>query len=235
MSSNRDLNSLSVEDHASAERAQTLRVIETTRVIAIVRADTQQAAIANAKTLIKYGIKVLEVSLTTPSALDAIEELTELSPSTLVGAGTVLSAKDVERVVRSGARFVLSPVVDPAVINLAREQMIPVIPGAATPTEVLTGIRLGADAIKLFPATSLGTGHLRALREVFPGSRFVPTGGINPQDAAAWLRAGAWALGIGRGAMGVSGADTENAVRLLLAAAGYARSHEPQVPGDQAS
>lgn len=141
------------------------------------------------------GIEMLEVTLDTPGALDAVRRAAEAG--TFIGAGTVLTSDEVRRAAEAGARFVVSPAVIPEVIATALALGVTPVPGAFSPTEVQLARSLGAGTIKLFPASTGGPAHLRALRGPFGGVRFVPTGGIGIDDIAAYLAAGAACIGMG--------------------------------------
>jgi 2-dehydro-3-deoxyphosphogluconate aldolase/(4S)-4-hydroxy-2-oxoglutarate aldolase len=164
-------------------------------ILAIVRfhdhADLDPALMA----LTAGGVEMLEVTLDTPGALDAVRRASEAG--TFVGAGTVLTSEDVRRSADAGARFVVSPAVIPEVVATALDLGLAPIPGAFSPTEVQLARSLGAATIKVFPASTGGPAHLRALRGPFAGVRFVPTGGIGIDDIGAYLAAGAACVGMG--------------------------------------
>ncbi len=171
--------------------------IRDSRVIAIVRTSGRRAAVDAARAVLDGGLPVVEVALTTPDAVGAIGELAAVDDGRLVGAGTVLTAEDAAAVIDAGARFLVSPAVVAAVIDAGHAADVPVVPGALTPTEIVSATDAGADLVKLFPAATVGIGHLRALRAALPDVGLVPTGGVTVADAAAWLDAGAVAVGVG--------------------------------------
>jgi 2-dehydro-3-deoxyphosphogluconate aldolase/(4S)-4-hydroxy-2-oxoglutarate aldolase len=172
--------------------------LATTRVMAILRAENASRAEAVVDVLLEHGIRSLELTLTTAGALDVVARLAARVPEgTDVGVGTVLTADGVDRAVDAGARFVVSPSVDVAVIEAAARHGIASYPGAFTPTEISTAWNAGATAVKLFPAGSLGPAYLRAVRAPLPDVPVVPTGGVAVDDAGAWLAAGAVAVGVG--------------------------------------
>lgn len=167
------------------------------RVVAIVRAGDAGAAIATARVLFDAGIALVEVSLTTPNALSAIDELArQARPDSRVGAGTVLTAADAAAAADAGASFVVTPAVTES-IAAAVKLGLPVLAGAQTPTEVLAAMGAGASAVKLFPASFGGPGYLKALREPFPTIPFIPVGGVDLAAAREYLRLGAVAVGVG--------------------------------------
>jgi Entner-Doudoroff aldolase len=143
---------------------------------------------------VEGGFRILEVTLTTPHALGLIEEFAS-RPGLTVGAGTVLSAEQAQACVTAGARFLVSPVADESVIRRAHELGAAAIPGTHTPTEMLQAHRVGAPLLKLFPAPAGGPAYLRSVLAPLPFLRIVPTNGVDEQNAADWLRAGAWAVG----------------------------------------
>jgi 2-dehydro-3-deoxyphosphogluconate aldolase / (4S)-4-hydroxy-2-oxoglutarate aldolase len=178
-------------------RWTTCAAIAETRCIGIVRASSSKEAISAGEALAEAGIKVIEVAYTTPDAATAIASLCSAYPAATVGAGTVLDIGSAYTAVNAGARFLVSPVVAEEVLRAGHRYGVAVIPGACTPTEIQTAMELGADAVKLFPASAFGTGYLRAIATVLPYVPFVPTGGITAENARSWLEAGALAVGIG--------------------------------------
>jgi len=143
----------------------------------------------------------VEVSMTTPQALDAVAALAHASDpgATLIGAGTVLGADNARDAVAAGARMLVSPILEQEVIEVAREHDVAVVPGCHTPTEMVHALRWGATAVKIFPAHTWTPAALRGLLEALPDLPCVPTGGVSPETAADWISAGALAVGIGSG------------------------------------
>lgn len=168
------------------------------RVLAIVRAGSAEEATATARTLLDAGITSLEISFTTPGAAGALAALRrEAGEGTVLGAGTVLDAATARSALDAGARFLVCPSLEPEVIQAGHRYGVPVFAGVATPTEAVRALELGADALKLFPAASLGIDWLRELRGPLPQAPLVPTGGITPERAPEWIAAGAVACGMG--------------------------------------
>ncbi|MEU2113965.1 bifunctional 4-hydroxy-2-oxoglutarate aldolase/2-dehydro-3-deoxy-phosphogluconate aldolase [Streptomyces sp. NPDC019507] len=164
-------------------------------LLAIVRGSDPDAALTTVLTLADEGIDIVEVSLTGRDALDVIARArAALGPDAPLGAGTILTADDARAARRAGAAFLVTPAVSDGIAT-GRELGLPVLAGVMTPTDVLQALRLGADALKLFPAG--GPGHLRDLRGPFPDLPFVPVGGVDARAAAGYLRAGATAVGVG--------------------------------------
>lgn len=168
------------------------------QMIAILRGLTPARAAETATALVIAGFRSIEVPLNSPDPLESIGRLAAAYRDCLVGAGTVLSVAEVDQVHAVGGRLVVAPNCDAAVIRRALELGMRVLPGVATPTEAFAAIRAGATELKLFPASSYGPGHLRALKSVLPGHvRMYPVGGIGPDQLASWLEAGADGFGFG--------------------------------------
>ncbi|PWU55880.1 aldolase [Micromonospora sp. S4605] len=179
------------------------------RILAVIRGTDTAGAIAAGTALLEEGVRLVEVALTTPDAPRAIEALRAAAPAgSLVGAGTVLTAADVADVVAAGAQFVVTPAVVESIAEAARRG-VPVAAGAFTPTEAYTAMRMGASAIKLFPASVGGPAYLKAVRDPFPDIPFVAVGGVGLADVPGYFRAGAIAVGLGGPLVGdaASGGD----------------------------
>jgi 2-dehydro-3-deoxyphosphogluconate aldolase/(4S)-4-hydroxy-2-oxoglutarate aldolase len=162
-----------------------------------IRQDDADRARAGCLAAVAGGLRTLEITLTTPGALELIAEFAPRE-DLLVGAGTVLAAADVERVAEAGGRFALSPVFDPAMLDAARAHDLLAIPGAATPTEILAAWRAGAPIVKFFPSGPLGgPAALRAIRGPLPHIPLLPTSGPTIETMPAWFAAGATAVGVG--------------------------------------
>ncbi|ETK37010.1 bifunctional 4-hydroxy-2-oxoglutarate aldolase/2-dehydro-3-deoxy-phosphogluconate aldolase [Microbispora sp. ATCC PTA-5024] len=174
-----------------------LETLAERRLLAIVRGADPEAALRAVTTLAEEGVDLVEVSLVTPDALSVIARARrELGDAALLGAGTVLTADDARRAADAGAAYLVTPAVSEAVAA-GHALGLPVLAGALTPTEVVAALAAGATAVKLFPASLGGVPYLRALRDPFPAVPFVPVGGVSAEDAVAYLRAGAVAVGVG--------------------------------------
>jgi 2-dehydro-3-deoxyphosphogluconate aldolase / (4S)-4-hydroxy-2-oxoglutarate aldolase len=200
------------------ERWTTCAAIASARCIAIVRAGSAAEAVEAGKALAAGGLSVVEVAYTTPGASSAIAELRSACPAAIVGAGTVLDSAAAFAAVGAGAQFLVSPLVAEDVLRAGHRYGVPVLPGAATPTEIGSAMELGADAVKLFPAGSLGIDYLRSIASAMPQVPFVPTGGVTIESAREWLDAGAMAVGVGGGlTRGDPARITERATQLAAA------------------
>lgn len=181
----------------SAADEDLLSALRERRVLAIIRGTDPGACVRTAMALIEEGVSLLEVSLTSVEALDVLERVTsEAGGQARIGAGTVLTPDDAHRARDAGATFVVTPALGAGVAT-AVSLGLPVLAGAMTPTEVLAAVDAGAAAVKLFPAEFLGPAYVKALRGPFPEVGVVPVGGVGLQEAAAYLRAGAVAVGAG--------------------------------------
>lgn len=170
------------------------------RIFAVLRAPDSTHLVDVALVLQEEGIGCIEVTLTTGGALESIQALrSRLDNGTCaLGAGSVLSVNDLEAAHSAGATYTLAPSLDLEVLTRAHHLGIPHLPGAATPTEVLTAWQAGAAAVKVFPAAQLGgPGYLKALRGPLPHVKLIPTGGVGAEEIAPYLRAGAVAVGVG--------------------------------------
>ncbi|MFC8093427.1 bifunctional 4-hydroxy-2-oxoglutarate aldolase/2-dehydro-3-deoxy-phosphogluconate aldolase [Streptomyces sp. NPDC057301] len=188
------------------------------RMLAIVRADGPDQALRCIRTLVDAGVTALEVSLTTPGALDAITRArSQLPPSVLLGAGTVLTADQADAASTAGAGFVVTPGVTHGARRAAATGT-PLLCGALTPTEVITALDLGASAVKVFPAGLHGPGYVRELRAPLPEAPLVAVGGVDAATASAYLAAGAVAVGIGSPLLGSAGSSGTQQAQDELAA-----------------
>jgi len=169
-----------------------------TEMVAILRGLSPQHAPEVGAALVAAGFRVIEVPLNSPQPLESVKLLAAAHRDCLVGAGTVLTAAEVDRVHGAGGRLVVAPNCSPPVIRRALELGMRVLPGIATATEAFAALDAGATDLKLFPAASYGPKHLKALKSVLPGHvRVFPVGGIGSQDIAAWLGSGADGFGFG--------------------------------------
>lgn len=145
---------------------------------------------------VEDGITCLEIALTTPCGLDVVESLAKMTEVT-VGAGTVLDSETANAAIQVGAAFLLSPAVDPAVIRMCSQYGVASIPGAFSPTEVVTALVAGADIIKIFPASTFAPGHIQSIAAPLPQALFLPSGGVTVENFNDWFVKGVLAVGVG--------------------------------------
>jgi 2-dehydro-3-deoxyphosphogluconate aldolase/(4S)-4-hydroxy-2-oxoglutarate aldolase len=175
-----------------------LKLVRETGIIAIMRARSSDQLIAAADAIKAGGVRVIEVTMTTPGALSVISEATrKYGSEVLFGAGTVLDPETARAAILAGAGFIVAPTLNLEVIRLCNRYSVPVMPGCATPTEMLTAWEAGADMIKLFPADVGGPDLVKAILAPLPQLQIVPVGGVDLNTAAAFIRKGAAALGVG--------------------------------------
>jgi 2-dehydro-3-deoxyphosphogluconate aldolase/(4S)-4-hydroxy-2-oxoglutarate aldolase len=167
------------------------------RVVPVVRTRDRRHAATAVQWLRASGLRIFEITMTVPDATALIRDLAS-DPALLVGAGTVPDRSVAEACLAAGARFIVAPWVDPALAAPCRDAGAALMLGALAPTEVRAALAAGADVVKIFPASSVGgPAHIRALRSVFPDIAFCPTGGVEPDNVAAYLAAGAAFVGMG--------------------------------------
>jgi len=180
-------------------REQILEKIREVGLIPVLRAPSAETAIAAASAIESGGLPILEITMTVPGAIGVIRAVVESSQGrVLVGAGTVLDPETARACILAGAEFIVSPSLNVKTIELCRRYAIPVIPGALTPTEIVTAWEAGADCVKIFPCSAVGGAkYLTALKGPLPQIDLIPTGGVSLSTAAEFLAAGAFALGVG--------------------------------------
>ncbi|MDQ2710857.1 MAG: bifunctional 4-hydroxy-2-oxoglutarate aldolase/2-dehydro-3-deoxy-phosphogluconate aldolase [Acidobacteriota bacterium] len=180
-------------------KQEMLTTIEEIGIIPAVRVSSASDALFASEAVFNSGISVVEITMTTPRAVEVISQLVRASPQAVVGAGTVLDLDTARACLDVGASFLTSTGLDPELVQFARQHDIAMIPGALTPTEVMMAKRAGAAFIKIFPCSSVGgPTYIRALRGPFPDVRLIASGGVTQQTAPLYIRAGADVLGIGR-------------------------------------
>ncbi len=167
-------------------------------VVAIIRVASAQEAVEVCGAIAKGGVKPIEITMTVPGAIDAIKELKDATEGkVLLGAGTVLDPETARAVIIAGAEFVVCPTLNLKVIEVCRRYSKIVIPGALTPTEILTAWEAGADIVKVFPATMGGPRYLKDIRGPLPQIRLIPVGGVNLENTPDFIKAGAVAVAVG--------------------------------------
>jgi 2-dehydro-3-deoxyphosphogluconate aldolase/(4S)-4-hydroxy-2-oxoglutarate aldolase len=175
-----------------------LKRVLSSGIVAVIRAPSGDVLGDVAEALLAGGVDCMEITFTVPKAHRVLETVADrLGDKVLLGAGTVLDPETARTALLAGARFIVAPTVNLQTIELCKRYTALVMPGAFTPTEILTAWEAGADIVKVFPSEITGPAYLKALRAPLPQVRLMPTGGVNLQTAAEFLRAGACALGIG--------------------------------------
>lgn len=204
-------------------KEQVLEKIKTEKLIAIVRMSEEWGVIKGTlEALAEGGVSVIEITTSVPGAVDVVRYLANMpGKKFLVGAGTVLSEHMAASMIDAGAEFVVSPAVIQEVISACNRAGIAVIPGALTPTEVWRAHNLGADAVKVFPASMFGPSYLEALAGPLPGIRLLPTGSIDVSTIGSYLEAGAFAVGVGRGLVDPGAAASGDRETIRSSAASF--------------
>jgi len=174
-----------------------LEIIKETGVAAVIRGATTENIITIANALKDGGVKVLEITVETPGACAAIEKASLELEDVLVGAGTVLDAETARIAIMSGAKFIFSPTINPKTIEMAKRYGVVSIPGALTPTEILTAYENGADLIKVFPANVFGPSYIKDIHGPLPHIPLITTGGISIDNVGNYIKAGAIGVGVG--------------------------------------
>ena len=200
-----------------------LKKIRDIGVIPVVRASSAEVAIQVVDAIRAGGVSLLEITLTVPGAVRVIEELSKrFGDDAIVGAGTVLTADSAAECIAAGARFIVSPALNLETIAFCRERDVPVMPGALTPTEVVTAWNAGADFVKVFPAGSVGgASYIKSLKAPLPQIELIPTGGVTLQTAAAFIQAGAAAIGVGADLVDVKAISAGQSEKVTAAAQAY--------------
>lgn len=205
-------------ENTTINRTTILSTILEKKAVAVIRLGSSIHALSIVSALQKGGITIVEITLTTPNALEIIYQLNRYSSSSglLVGAGSVLDSAAAEHCLEAGAKFIVSPVMKPEIIHTAHAAGAPALMGAFTPSEILSAQEAGADIVKVFPADFLSPVYFKAVKAPMPHLRLMPTGGVTLTNAGEWLQAGASAVGIG-GALLDAKAVTEERFDVLTA------------------
>lgn len=180
------------------EKSEVLKRIAAVGLVPVIRAESKEDALRVVEAIGAGGLTILEITMTVPGAISVIEAIRKRDPNIVVGAGTVLDAETARACILAGAHFVVSPAVDPGTIEACRRYSIAVMPGALTPTEVVSAWTKGADVVKVFPCGALGgASYIKALKAPFPQIALMPTGGVSLKTVADFIQAGSFALGVG--------------------------------------
>jgi len=167
-------------------------------IVAVIRADSSEQLMGAAEALYEGGVTGMEVTMTTPNALQVINDVAKrFGKKVLIGVGTVLDAETCRAAILAGSQFVVTPVTRPDVITLCNRYGIPIAAGAYTPTEALTAYEAGADFVKIFPADQLGPQYIKNILAPLPQLQIIPTGGVTVATVEAFIKAGCVALGAG--------------------------------------
>jgi 2-dehydro-3-deoxyphosphogluconate aldolase / (4S)-4-hydroxy-2-oxoglutarate aldolase len=177
---------------------EVIRRIEEVGIVPVVRASSVEEANRAIEAICAGGIPVVEITMTVPNAVSVIRDLAQHRKDVLIGAGTVTNAQQAHECFAAGAQFLVSPGLSPAVLEVANSQSKLAIPGVLTPTELMNAHEHGAKLLKVFPCGNVGgPKYLKSLKAPFPHARLIPTGGVNAANAADFIAAGAFALGVG--------------------------------------
>lgn len=203
-------------------KSDKIALIRSTGIIAIMRAKSSNQLIAAAEAIHAGGVRVIEVTMTTPGALEVIAAASsQFGEEVLFGAGSVLDPETARAAILAGAGFIVAPTLDLKVITVCQRYNIPIIPGCFTPTELLAAWEAGADLLKLFPAEVGGPGLVKAILAPFPHFEIVPVGGVDLANAGDYIRAGAVALGVGSSLVSQKLLDSGNLAELTRRAAAF--------------
>ena len=214
------------------EKSAVLKSLRTLGLVPVLRAESEAQALALAGAIAAGGVTTLEVTMTVPGAIRVMRTLAERRPDILVGAGTVLDAETARMCILEGAQYIVSPALNLKTIEMCHRYGVAILPGALTPTEIVTAWEAGADVIKIFPASALGGAkYLKSVKAPLPQVELIPTGGVSLATAREFLEAGAFALGVGADlvdpkaiADGHPETITENAGKYLAIVRAYRES-----------
>ena len=179
-------------------KAAVLEQLRTIGLVPVLRAESVDKAMALAEAIAAGGVTCLEITMTVPGAMEVMRKLAESRPDILIGAGTVLDPETARMCILEGAQFVVSPALNTRTIEMCHRYSVAVLPGALTPTEIVTAWQAGADVVKVFPASAMGgAAYLKSIKAPLPQVELIPTGGVSLATAVDFLKAGAFALGVG--------------------------------------
>lgn len=181
------------------KRLQTIQQMIESGVVAVIRAESKEQGIKIVDAVKKGGIKALEITMTVPGAVDIIKELSEIykDEDVIIGAGTVLDPETARLCILAGAKYIVSPSLNPETIKLCNRYRIPVMPGIMTVKDAVEALELGVEILKVFPGNAFGPSIISAFKGPLPQGNFMPTGGVSLDNVKDWIKAGAVAVGIG--------------------------------------
>jgi len=188
-----------------------LKIILDNKAVAIIRMQDPRKLLKVVEAIYKGGIKSIEITMTVPGALKLIEEASKTVGGYInIGVGSVLNKQTASDAVNAGAKYIVSPVFKPEIIQEAKKHNIPVIPGAFSPTEILAAFEAGADIVKVFPADIVGMAFFKGVLAPMPHLKLMPTGGVSLTNAGDWLKIGACAVGVGSALLDKKAVEEEN-------------------------
>lgn len=180
------------------QKQETLKIFFEEKIVAVVRVTDEEKLTKVINAIYEGGIKIIEITMTVPNAIQQIEKISEkFGDKIVIGVGSVLEKQTAKDAVSAGAKYVVSPVTKKEIIETAKNLGVPVMPGAFTPTEILSAWEMGADVVKVFPADVLGMSFFKSVLAPMPFLKMMPTGGVTLTNAGDWLKAGACAVGVG--------------------------------------
>lgn len=192
-------------------------------IVAVVRADRSEQLLRASEALLAGGVDCIEITMTTPNALEVIARCRKQLPEAFIGVGSVLEESVAQAAIDAGAQFVVSPIFKAGIIQTAHRSHCPCVAGCLTPTEMLTATEAGADFIKVFPAGRLGPQYFKDILAPMPHLKLTPTGGVDLTTAADWIAAGAVTLGVGSALVSKKLLVSENFAEIRRLAAEYVR------------
>jgi len=183
------------------DKLENINRLKETKIVAVIRAQKPKKALKITEAVKKGGIDIIEITMTVPGAIDVIKEIRTnyKKENLLLGAGSVLDAETARMCMLAGADFIVSPILDKNMITLCNRYQKIVVPGAMTPSEVHKSLEIGADIVKIFPASVVGTKMIKSIKGPIPQADLMPTGGINLNNIEEWIEAGSIAVGVGSG------------------------------------
>src|SRR6185369_12299700 len=209
-------------------KSEIISLLTNPGIIAVVRAQKAEQVLPLSEALIAGGVIAIEITMTTPKAIDVIREASQkLGSLGLIGVGTVMDAAACDSAIEAGAEFVVSPILRPGLVSVAHAAGRPIMLGAYTPTEAHLAHEAGADFVKIFPADGLGPGYIKALLAPLPHLRIVPTGGVDLTNAREFLKAGCVALGVGSSLVSSQILREENWPELTRLAREFVKAVKP--------
>lgn len=208
------------------DKTEVLKTIAEIGLVPVIRAESKEEAVRIIDAIAAGGLPIVEVTMTVPGAVSIIDAIHRRDPSVVVGAGTVLDPETARACILAGARFIVSPSLNVKTIEICRRYSVAVMPGALTPTEVVTAWDAGADVVKIFPCGAMGgASYIKALKAPFPQIALMPTGGVSLKTAEAFILAGAMALGVGSDLVDANAIQNEDWNTLATAVTVRAREY----------